>query len=515
VVRLQASADGSGKVVEQHLPLFKIKKSDQLLIKAGQVIPADGKVLAGHSSVNEAQFTGEFQPQTKVAGDHVVAGTINGNGVLTIEVESIGADTQLQLINELLSRAQSHKPQIAQLADRFAGYFIAAVLSLALASYLFWHYANGGQQADKAFWIMLSVLVVSCPCALSLATPAALTAATNRLRSLGMLVTEPQVWEKMPAVSHVVCDKTGTLTRGELSLAAIKPVAGLDQQQCLEIAVALEQFSEHPIGRAFGTVHVASAVVSDVSIAIGEGLQACVDGECYRIGRSEYAAALYGQHNQSAPDNGQWILLSHKAGPLCWFQLRDGLREDAHQLVAGLRQQKLAIHLLSGDSSAAVQELSQALNLDHYIAGASPQDKMDYIRALQQQGATVLMLGDGINDIPVLAAADISVAMANASNLAKTHADGILLSGQLTTVLYLMQLAVQTRRIIRQNIVWALAYNALMIPLAAMGWIPPYVAALGMSLSSLVVVFNALHLQRRQQPKPFPMMRLAPAAGRL
>ena len=489
---------------QQLIPLFNIKRGDRLLVKPGQIIPADGEVVAGHSHVNEAQLTGEFIPRAKTVGDNVVAGTINGDGVLTITVCSTGAQLQLQSINELLQEAQSKKPKIAQLADRLASYFITLVLTLATVTYFFWRFWDGGLHAGDAFWIMLSVLVVSCPCALSLATPAALTAATNRLRAMGILVTEPQVWEKMSTISHVVCDKTGTLTQGELSLATITPVAQLSEQRCTDIAVALESCSEHPIAQAFTAGHSVSINVSAVDIAIGEGLQGCIDDETYRIGRSEYAAALYGQSNEQAPSNDQWILLSNSQGPLCWFLLQDRLRDDAQALVDGLRERNLQIHLLSGDSSGAAQQLSQRLQLDYCVAGASPQDKLDYIQDLQRQGANVLMLGDGINDIPVLAAADISVAMANASNLAKTHADSILLSGRLSAVLTLMDLAGSTRKTIRQNIGWALAYNFSALPLAMMALVPPYVAALGMSLSSLIVVLNALRLQRYDADKSSP-----------
>ena len=496
-IRLTRYSDG--RIEQQSLPLFKIKRDDLLLIKAGQVIPADGLVTDGRSPVNEAQLTGEFMPQLKIPGDSVVAGTINGAGVLTMQVQSTGPALQLQSINDLLRRAQANKPRVTQLADHFASYFVSAVLLLAAATYAFWRYSDAGQQADNAFWIMLSVLVVSCPCALSLATPAAMTAATNRLRRIGVLVTDSQLWEKLPTITHVVCDKTGTLTRGELSLATIKPLTTLDRQACLRIAATLEGFSEHPIAKAFSHEQAVAASVTEVDIATGEGLQANIDGECYRLGRSEYAAALYGRDNETVPERGQWILLSNKQGPVCWFQLQDPLRRDAPELIAGLRAQGLAIHLLSGDSSGAAQQLSEQLKLDYCVAAASPQDKLDYIHGLQQRGARVLMLGDGINDIPVLAAADVSVAMANASNLAKTHADSILLTGRLSGVLELIEHAARTRRIIRQNISWALGYNLLAIPMAAMAMIPPYLAAIGMSLSSLVVIINALRLQRHRQ----------------
>ncbi len=489
--------------MEQHgetqaIPVYQIAVGDRVLVKSGQVIPVDGTIVSGESSVNEAQLTGEFMPKFKAVGDVVVAGTVNGDGVLTIDVSAVGKNLQIESINTLISKAQNRKPRIAQIADQFAGFFVTAVLAFSLFTYIFWTYVAGGEHADRAFWIMLSVLVVSCPCALSLATPAALTAAGNRLRTHGVLVTEPQVWEKIKTITDVVFDKTGTLTKGELSLLATKPIGPISSERCVEIASALESFSNHPIASVFSSVKGAGVDVKNVTICTGEGLQGTVNDELYRIGRSDYASRLY-DHNVAvsaiAPGLGQWILMSNSKGPVCWFQLQDSLRDDAQELVSMLQGRNYKTHLVSGDSSGEAQLLSEKLEMDNCVAGASPQEKVDYFRALQSEGAKVMILGDGINDIPVLAEADVSIAMSNASSLAKTHADCILLSGNLTSVAILMQLAKSTRKIIKQNIAWAVAYNLLVIPLAMLGLIPPYIAAVGMSLSSLVVILNALRLQ--------------------
>ena len=491
------------KIGKTHsLPLFKVAVGDNLLIKPGQVIPADGTVIEGYSSVDESPMTGEFSLQSKAVGDDLVAGTCNGGGVMTLLVEAVGADLKLQSINQLLHTAQSTKPTIARMADKLASYFVVSVLLLAVATYSYWHFMAG---SDQAFWIVLSVLVVSCPCALSLATPAVLTAATNRLRDLGLLVTKPHVWEKMASVTDVVCDKTGTLTKGELAVSALKIQAELSRQQCLDIAAALERYSEHPIAKAFVDKAKEILSVSDIEVTHSAGLQGVINKETYRLGSSNFAASLYGVETTAFPtgfEQGQWLLLSSTSGPLCWFRLQDSLREDANALVAGLQQQQLTVHLLSGDASGAAEQLSDTLSLDHCTAGATPEQKLQYIQQLQAKGAKVLMLGDGINDVPVLAAADVSVAMTNASNLAKTHADSILLSGRLTGVLQLFTVAEKTRSIIKQNLLWALSYNLLAIPLAAMAMIPPYLAAIGMSLSSLVVVLNALRVQRNNEPPP-------------
>lgn len=481
----------------ESLPLFKVSVGDTLLIKPGQIIPADGSVLEGSSSVDESQMTGEFSLQSKAVGDDLVAGTCNGSGVMTLLVEAVGADLKLQSINQLLQTAQSTKPVIARMADKLASYFVVSVLLLAVATYSYWHFIAA---SDQAFWIMLSVLVVSCPCALSLATPAVLTAATNRLRDLGLLVTQPYVWEKMTTITDVVCDKTGTLTKGELAISTVLLQANLSRQQCLDIAAALECYSEHPIAKAFVGQPKEILPVNDIEVTHSAGLQGVINGETYRLGSGDFAALLYGDAAASLPsdaEQGQWLLLSSTKGPVCWFRLQDSLREDASALIAGLQSQQLQVHLLTGDASGAAQQLSDTLSIDHCTAGATPEQKLHYIQQLQANGAKVLMLGDGINDVPVLAAADVSVAMTNASNLAKTHADSILLSGRLMGVMQLFNVAAKTRKIIQQNLAWALSYNVLAIPLAAMAMIPPYLAAIGMSLSSLVVVINALRVQRK------------------
>ncbi|MFA7552684.1 MAG: heavy metal translocating P-type ATPase [Spongiibacteraceae bacterium] len=500
--------------------LFKLNVGDRLLLKPGQVIAADGIVVAGSSSVDESQMTGEFKLQDKNEGDNLVAGTINSTGVLTMQVQATGADLQLQSINLLLAKGLAEKPDIARLADRLSSYFVLLVIFVAVATYTYWQFFAAGDTHHQGFWVMLSVLVVSCPCALSLATPAALTAATNRLRRLGLLVTKPQVWEAIPTITDVVCDKTGTLTKGEFSIAEIRVVTSAsadhaeslnvatdkeDEAHYVAIAAALERCSEHPIAKAFTRVDrqlISPAEVTEIEIVHGMGVEGVIAGCRYRLGCSQFAAELYQHDRQTekivSPDETitQWLLLSNMSGPLCWFSLEDPLREDAADLVAGLQARKLRVHLLSGDNSVMAQYLAEKLSIEHCVSGATPQQKLAYIHSLQQSGAKVLMLGDGINDVPVLAAADVSVAMANASTLAKTHADSILLSGRLSGVLELLKLALNTRSIIKQNLSWALGYNLTAIPLAAMGMVPPYVAAIGMSLSSIVVVLNALRLQR-------------------
>ena len=483
----------NGETTQQAVPLFNIKQHDHLLIKPGHTIPADGVIVKGQSSINEAQLTGEFTPLNKNVGDSVIAGTINVNNPITIEVQATGADLQLESISKLISQGQQNKPKVAEIADKLSIYFISAILLIASGTYLSWLQI----QPEHAFWVTLSVLVVSCPCALSLATPTALTAAANRLREVGVFVANAQLWEGLPRIQHIVFDKTGTLTQGKLSVSQTLCEPGFNEQQLLRIAAMLENCSEHPIAQAFKTFSQSQA--DKVEITTHKGVEGEVDGQRYRIGKSSFAGEFYGDNNPLMPcsDGKQWILLSNVKGPCAWFQLQDPLREDTESTVQQLQQQGFELHLLSGDSSGSAQALAQALQLDHCQASASPDDKLNYVQALQQQGP-VMMLGDGINDIPVLAQADVSVAMSNAPDVAKTQADCVLLSGHLNGVLKLQQMALQTQKTVKQNLAWALGYNAAIIPLAAQGMIPPYLAAIGMSLSSLLVLLNSLRLHRQQ-----------------
>ena len=478
----------------QSVPSFKLKPGDRVLVRPGQTLPADGTVIEGRSALSTAHLTGEFLPRPVAPGDSVVAGSVNGDSPLTLAVSATGADLQLNNIDELLQRAQASKPRLAQMADRIATRFVLAVLTLATATYLGWLW----YRPEDAFWVALAVLVVSCPCALSLATPAALTAAANRMRQLGLLVCNGRVWEQLPTITDVVCDKTGTLTEGRLAIARVEALAAVPAADCLAWAASLETVSEHPVARAFREREPTASAARAIETVTGQGLEGVVDGRRLRLGRPAYAAALAGIEAPSPPADGEsWVLLADEQQALCWFQLLDRPRAEAAGFIGALRERGLAVHLLTGDSRPAATRLAAGLGIERITADASPAGKLAYIQRLQADGARVLMVGDGINDIPVMAAADVSVAMAEASDLAKTSADGILLAGRLNEIEHLLDLAARTRRTIRQNLAWALSYNLLAIPLAALGWIPPWLAAVGMSASSLVVVANALRLQRR------------------
>lgn len=483
---LRLNADGQTERVLTH----QLRLHDHVLVHPGALLPADGRIIAGRSSLDESLLTGEYLPQPREVGDAVTAGTANIESVLTVEVLALGDDTRLSAVVRLLERAQSEKPPLAQLADRAAQWFLLISLVLAVCVGVVWWQLD----ASRAFWIVLAMLVATCPCALSLATPTALTAATGTLHRLGLLLTRGHVLEGLNRIDTVIFDKTGTLTEGRLTLRAIRSLGALSSDDCMSLAAALESRSEHPIARAFGkTPLTAEGLVATP----GLGLEGVVDGRPLRIGQPAFVCALSGVAVPSMPDEpGQWLLLADDTQALAWLVLDDRLRDDATALVEACKQRGWQTLLLSGDSSPMVSSVGSQLQIDEAVGSLRPDDKLAILRRLRADGRTVLVIGDGVNDVPMLAAADISIAMGSATDLAKTSADAVLLSNRLQVLVEALGLARRTRRIILENLAWAGLYNGLVLPFAALGWVTPLWAAAGMSVSSLVVVLNALRLTR-------------------
>jgi len=470
--------------------LTELQLHDRVLVQPGSVIPADGRIVEGQSSVDESLLTGEYLPQRRRAGDAVTAGTLNVESVLTVEVAALGHDTRLSAIVRLLERAQAEKPRLAEIADRAAQWFLLASLILAAVIGIVWWQID----SSRALWIVLAMLVATCPCALSLATPTALTAATGTLHKLGLLLTRGHVLEGLNQIDTVIFDKTGTLTEGRLALRNVKTLGTLDADRCLSLAAALENRSEHPIAKAFGRAPIAA---EDVISQPGLGLEGMVGGRRLRIGQPGFVCALSASAVPRAPEQaGQHLLLGDTHEPLAWLILDDRLRVDAYELLQACKARGWKTMLLSGDSSPMVAEIAKELGIDEARGGLHPDEKLAALQALHRQGRKVLMLGDGVNDVPVLAAADISIAMGSATDLAKTSADAVLLSNRLQTLVQAFGLARRTRRVIIENLLWAGLYNGLMLPFAALGWVTPIWAAVGMSVSSLTVVLNALRLTR-------------------
>ena len=480
--------DASGQ--SERILLTELRLGDQVLVHPGAALPADGKVIEGQSSVDESLLTGEYLPQPRRVGDVVTAGTLNVENPLIVEVTALGHDTRLSAVVRLLERAQSEKPRLARLADRASQWFLLGSLVFALLIGVLWWQID----PSRAFWVVLAMLVATCPCALSLATPTALTAATGTLHKLGLLLTRGHVLEGLNQIDTVIFDKTGTLTEGRVTLRAIRPLSDVASDDCLALAAALENRSEHPIARAFGRAPIAA---EHVAVTPGLGLEGRVAERTLRIGQTAFVCALSGCPLPPMPDEpGQWLLLADTQQPLAWLVLDDRLRDDAADLVQACKRRGWNLLLLSGDSSPMVASVAAQVGIDDARGGLLPDDKLAILQQLRAAGRKVLMLGDGVNDVPVLAAADISVAMGSATDLAKTSADAVLLSNRLQVLVQAFSLARRTRRIIIENLLWACVYNGLMLPFAALGWITPLWAALGMSISSLTVVLNALRLTR-------------------
>jgi Cu2+-exporting ATPase len=471
------------------------------MVRPGETVPADGVVVQGVSAVEESLLTGESNPNTKRIGSPLVGGSINLTQPLTMRVERCGPDTVLAAIHRLVEQAIADKQPIVELANRYAHWFVVAVLVAACLIAGAWLIIDPA----RALWITVAVLVVTCPCALSLATPVTLTVATGELARYGLVVTRGRAIETLARATDVVLDKTGTLTRGELGVKKVRVLSDRSLEECVMIARALEQSSEHPIARAIcryatpiDAVPMSATVVKNYP---GHGVEGIVRGVCARIGTRAFCEEVAEPMISEAelPADGTAVYLAHGDVWLGVFQIEDTLRPGAPQLVAALEKLGKRVHLLSGDNAAIVERVAQDLGIKRVRAEADPEAKQAYLRALQQDGAVVAMVGDGINDAPVLAQADVSIAMSEGADLAQAQADAVLLSGQLGALASAFDLAVRALGVVRQNLVWAFAYNLVAVPAAALGAVTPWMAGIGMSGSSLAVVLNALRLRSRRQ----------------
>lgn len=468
-----------------------LQVGDRVRVLAGATLPADGIIVEGRASLNEAMLTGEQLPLLKRPGDPVYAGTINTDAPLDIRVSHPIAESRLAQIMRLQDSALDDKPAIAQLADVLSRHFILVLLLIAAGVWTYWHF----HQPEQAFWITLAVLVATCPCALSLATPTALTSATAHLTRTGILLRRGHVLDVLTRANRVVMDKTGTLSTGNISLTGTQALAELSETRCLAIAQALEAYSEHPIARAFrGSAAEATAPLpaSEVLPVIGHGIQGTVAGTRYRIG----SARWLGLAEEQSATQGLAIYLADDSRLLARFSLADTLRPDARALIQAFKAAGLHTTILTGDGSAEADAIARELGVDELVKGVTPDGKLSYLKAREAAGDISIMVGDGINDAPVLAGAHASFAMAGGTDLAKNSADAILLADDLSRLLTARTLALRTRKIIKENFAWSIGYNLLVLPLAASGWLPPYLAAAGMSLSSLIVVTNSMRLNR-------------------
>ena len=509
-----SAADDSARF--ERIAAVKLRPGDHILARAGETIPADGIVIAGDSAVDESLLTGEARPVPKTVADRLLAGSANIDSPLTVKVTAAPGHTRLSRIARLLEQAQRDKPRLTALINRCAGWFILAVLLIAAGTALFWFLHA------PAAWlaVTVSVLVVTCPCALSLAAPTAYTAANNALLARGAAVLGRNALQTMAAARRVVFDKTGTLTDGELTPLPPRPLSAMPLRDCLSIAASLEAVSEHPLANAIQTcVNEASGgaiplrKVENPRKHPGRGMSGVIDGAEYYIGNADFiarhsaaslpavAADNDGDAEDGADDNGDdaerpitRVFLADARALHCELPFRDRVKAGAPGVIAYLRRRRIHTVLLSGDRQALARSLARRLGIDEAHGEAPPEQKLRYLADRCAPGAVTVMVGDGVNDAPALAAAHLSIAMGGGADISRLHADLILLRDDIGLIAVLHRHARRFMRVLKQNIAWAVGYNLLALPLAVSGLLTPWMAALGMSLSSLLVVVNSARL---------------------
>lgn len=484
----RVAADGE----VQPVSVLRLHVGDLVQVPLGQAFPADGVVEQGSTTADESLLSGESAPVPKALGEPVIAGSTNLGAPVRVRVQRVGGDTRLEAIVSMMKSAAAQRPALARVADRWAAPFLWTVLLLAAGGAAAWSVID----PSRAVWVAVAVLIVTCPCALSLAAPATLVAAARGMARRGVLLQRLDAIEALATARHVVFDKTGTLTEDRLQWQATRLTPAGEQVlvtegAALDRAASLAQWSAHPMSRALAERTHGGHDWSEVSERPGQGLQARDSaGRLWQLGRADWiepAASL----DELAP-----LALGCEGRLLARFELAEVLRPDAVAALQALRDDGVVLHLASGDQPARTRALAARLGIEHVLAAATPQAKLAHVAALQQRGDRVVMVGDGVNDAPVLARADASLAMGQGALVSRAHADAVITRSRLLDLVAARRSAGHALRIVRQNFLWAAAYNALCIPLALVGWLPPWAAGLGMALSSLVVVANALRAAR-------------------
>jgi Cu2+-exporting ATPase len=479
----------------QRVGIHELRVGDCVRVGEGGIVPADGVLLDERCRVDEALLSGESTPVTKHRGDRLIAGSVLEEGPVFARIERVGADTTLAGIAALVGRAHAERPRLQMAGELAASKFVARVLALTALTATVWSFVDPA----RAFPAAVAVLVISCPCAFALAVPAALTRALGALARLGVLVVKPDAIQALAECTHAIFDKTGTLTEVTLS-ADVQTFDGVSREEALSLAATLARESRHPKARAIAAAHAQrpGASISGVTTQTGLGVSAIVDGRALRLGRADFAAAgkLLAHEYEDA------VLLADDSGPIAAFHFSERLRSDARDTIDGLRAQGIEVLIASGDAPAKVASIAARLAVSTWRARALPAEKLEWLKELHAGGARVLAVGDGVNDAPVLAGADIGIALADGAELTQASSDIVLKGARLGSISAARTIAQRTLAIVRQNQRWALFYNLSAVPLAALGFVPPWLAALGMSLSSLGVILNALRIGRGDARRP-------------
>jgi Cu2+-exporting ATPase len=464
------------------VPIESINKGDIIQVNSGDVIAIDGVIIEGRAAINESMITGEQQSIQRSVDETVMAGSQLDSGTINIRSTALGDETILANLSQLLERAQLQKPKTLQLVDKVASWFVAIVLMLALATAIYYAF----NQPDKALVTVLAVLVATCPCALSLATPAALTAASVKLMKKGILINNLDAITKINQIKQWFFDKTGTLTEPQMSLQKIHQLGDQSEQELLKLMAALEHESSHPIASAFNDYYDDSIKFDRLEEIANAGVVANINNDHYRAGTKQWCkldTVLESQQHTV-------IYLTQNNQPIAAFELKNKIRKGTKQLIENL-QKNQSVTILSGDKVSAVKHVASSLGVSDYYADQTPQQKIKRIKEQQTQNKMTVMIGDGINDAPVLAQSDVSISFNQGTQLARSASDFIIMGNSLHSIEELLKISKKTNRIIKQNIIWALVYNLSVTPLAMMGHLTPWMAAIGMSVSSLFVILNA------------------------
>ncbi|HWK72930.1 MAG TPA: heavy metal translocating P-type ATPase [Povalibacter sp.] len=476
----------------ERIGIHELRVGHQVHVSEGGIVPADGALLDEQCRVDEALLSGESAPVTRRRGDMLIAGSVLVEGPAQLRIERVGADTALAGIAALVERAQAERPQLARAGERAASRFVMRVMILTALTAIAWSYFD----PSRAFPAALAVLVVSCPCAFALAVPAAITRSLAVLARWGVLVVRPDAIQSLAETTHVVFDKTGTLTQPDLTVSNVETFNGASRESALRMAASLARGSRHPAARAIAAMSAGDHVeqASDVRSQSGLGLTAFVAGRELRLGRIDFALA----GRADLHDCEDAVLLADDTGPIAAFWLTEKLQPGARQAVDALGAQGLQVAIASGDSASKVEDVASRLGISQWRARQLPADKLAWLADLRANGACVMAVGDGVNDAPVLAGADVAVAVAGSAELAQASSDIVLVDGRLGSLAPARTLAKQTLAILQQNQRWALFYNLTAVPVAALGFVPPWLAALGMSMSSVCVILNALRIGREE-----------------
>jgi Cu+-exporting ATPase len=501
---------------EQDIPLDQVKPGDRLRVRPGEKVPVDGVVLEGASSIDESMITGESMPTAKEPGSRVIGATVNATGSLLMRAEHVGGETLLARIVQLVSQAQRSRAPIQRLADRVAAWFVPAVIAVAVVTFLVWSFLGPQPRLAHALINAVAILIIACPCALGLATPMAIMVGTGRGASAGVLIKNAEALEILEKVDTLVFDKTGTLTEGKPSVESVVTISGGDESELVRLVASLEQGSEHPLGSAIVAAakenKIALAVVKDFQSYTGLGISGNVNGKTVAAGNEKLFDQLklpidaLRLKAENLRHNGQTIVFVAVDGhPAGLIGIADPIKPSTPQALRDLKAAGLRIVMLTGDSRSTAKAVAAKLGIDDFEAEVLPEKKSEVVRRLQKQGRTVAMAGDGINDAPALAQADVGIAMGTGTDVAMESAGVTLVKGDLAGIVRARKLSQATMRNIRQNLFFAFIYNLLGVPIAASVLYPffglllsPILAATAMSFSSVSVITNSLRLRKTE-----------------